>query len=364
MLPSNRTTLPQHKHLVTSRKKNLILFQIVGLFLFLALLLIELAPLGAQIANAQTQNHTVASVEPTCSTAYYSGDGNPFALCPGPYPGGGNCVWWAWEQWHLLGYDLPLNWGNAADWIVDAERAGFPVGTIPRIGSIAVFPRADGVWAFGPEGHVAFVTNVSSDGNTFNVTYQNYGDPHPMYVGIGYNVSVINQSNFQNGELRFIYFPRDLDPQLLSRLPGIGNVDLSAIMQANAQAATSSGFGDMSSASTTTSSRLALGLSSTSTDEEFNADFAGTGLSDLLLYNRQQGSLDILSMYSPPLPPQARHYLTFDEMQPNADPSLNVVSLGDSITPVGGWGPSLDVHVGNFSGGNASEILLYDRVTG
>ncbi len=370
MLPSNRATSPQREHPehierpVTHRKKPLILLRVVGLCLCLALFLVELIPLDAQIASAQTQSHTVATVEPTCSGGYYSSDGNPFSLCPGPYPRGGNCVWWAWEQWHLLGYDLPLDWGNAADWIVDAERAGLPVGTVPRIGSIAVFPRADGVWAYGAVGHVAFVTSVSGDGETFNVTYQNYGDPTPMYVGTGYNVSVINQPDFQDGELRFIYFPRDINPRLFARLPGVGSVNLNAIMQANALAAISPGIGDTSNAATTTSSRLALGLSPTSTDEEFNADFAGNGLSDLLLYNRQQGSLDVMSMYPPPLPPNARHYLTFDEMEPGADPSPNVVSLGDSITPVGQWGSTLDVHIGNFDGGNASEILLYDQVTG
>src|SRR5579875_3483019 len=196
MLPSNRATSPQREHPehierpVTHRKKPLILLRVVGLCLCLALFLVELIPLDAQIASAQTQSHTVATVEPTCSGGYYSSDGNPFSLCPGPYPRGGNCVWWAWEQWHLLGYDLPLNWGNAADWIVDAERFGLPIGTTPRVGSIAVFPRADGVWAFGTAGHVAFVTWVSPDSLTFNVTYQNYGDPTPMFIGNGYNVSV------------------------------------------------------------------------------------------------------------------------------------------------------------------------------
>src|SRR6185437_16633803 len=51
--------------------------------------------------NAQPAplDHTISTVDATCTQAYYSPDGNPFQLCPGPYPGGGNCVWWAWEQW-------------------------------------------------------------------------------------------------------------------------------------------------------------------------------------------------------------------------------------------------------------------------
>jgi hypothetical protein len=111
-------------------------------------------------------------------------------------------------MWHLLGYNLPGNWGNAADWIVDAERFGLSLGKTPRVGSLAVFPIADATWALTTAGHVAFVSSVSADGSTFNVTYQNYGDPTPMFVGTNYPVSVINQPRYQNGNLRFIYFPR------------------------------------------------------------------------------------------------------------------------------------------------------------
>src|SRR5579883_3235161 len=146
--------------------------KILGLLLLISLIIIEFAPFNSSQANAQ---HTIGTVDTLCTHISFSHDGNPFPLCPGSTSGGGggNCVWWAWEQWHLLGYDLPLNWGNAADWIVDAEHSGLPLGRTPRLGSIAVFPRGDGVWAFGPEGHVAFVTGVSADGDTFNVTYEN-----------------------------------------------------------------------------------------------------------------------------------------------------------------------------------------------
>jgi hypothetical protein len=161
-------------------------------------------------------------VETTCFHVFFSANGNPFPLCPGPYPRGGDCTWWVWEQWHLLGYNLPTNWGSPVVWVADATHAGLSVGTTPRIGSIAVFPRGDGVWAFGPEGHVAFVTAVTNGGTTFNVTYQDYGDPTPMYVGTGYNVSVINERRFQDGLLRFIYFPRPMVAQLFWQLPGIG----------------------------------------------------------------------------------------------------------------------------------------------
>ncbi len=280
------------------------LASIAGILLLLLFIGVELVPTNAQAIAARS--HTVATVNEGCNTLTFSSDGNPFALCPGPYPAGGNCVWWAWEQWHLLGYDLPLNWGNAADWIVDAEGSGLPLGTTPRVGSIAVFPRADGVWAFGAAGHVAFVTSVSADGTAFDVTYQNYGDPTPMYVGTGYNVSLINESRFQDGSLRFIYFPRPIDPQRFANLPGIGNTDPAVIAAANNQLTSgSSSIGsntNTSSASavqTLTNDRLALGLSPVSSAQEFNADFTGTGYSDLLLYNRQEGQLNVLELTQP-----------------------------------------------------------------
>ena len=158
------------------------LAKILGVCILLVIIGIEIGPLIGHSVYAQLTplNHTNASVDYSCRQVHFSSDGNPYGLCPGPAPRGGNCVWWPWEQWHRMGYDLPRNWGNAANWISDAERAGLPIGKTPRVGSIAVFPINDGVWAFTPLGHVAFVTAVSSDGSTFDVTYQNYGDPTPM----------------------------------------------------------------------------------------------------------------------------------------------------------------------------------------
>lgn len=205
MLPPTRWFVVRRVRLFSRCTDCQRLLNLLGVLLLLALVCLEFT--AFDVSQADAQDYTSATVDYTCQHISYSPDGNPFPICPGPYPIGGNCTWWAWEQWHLLGYNLPLNWGNAADWIVDAERAGLLVGTVPRVGAIAVFPRGDGIWAYGPEGHVAFVTGVSADGRTFDVTYQNYGSPVPMYVGRGYNVSVINEARFQNGELRFIYFP-------------------------------------------------------------------------------------------------------------------------------------------------------------
>ena len=331
---------------------------ILLLFVFAGVILLDKPPVEAQSALS----HTAPTVDQSCKQGFYSPDGNPYQLCPGPFPAGGNCIWWGWEQWHLLGYNLPPNWGNAADWIVDAERAGLPVGTTPRVGALAVFPRADGIWAFGGAGHVAFVTYVSPDGGSFNVTYQNYGDPKPMYIGIGYSVSLINQPRYQSGEMRFIYFPRPLDSNLFSRLPGVNGNGIGELAQANSMLA-NSGTVANANQNTLTRNQLALGLPP-SEEQEFNADFTGTGVSDLLLYNRQKGRLDILRLSNPSshLSAYASHFASSSGTS-NAVIS-QMVSLHDAKTPVNGWGSTLDIHVGDFTGSGQSDILLYDRVSG
>ncbi len=184
-------------------------------------------------AQALATQHTTPPVSGTCKQVFYSNDGNPYPLCPGPLPTGGNCTWWAWEQWHLLGYNIPYNFGNAADWIASAERFGLSVGQTPRVGALAVFPIGDHYWAYSSAGHLSFVTWVSPDGSTFNVTYESYGDVTPMHIGINYNVSLINQPRFQNGKLRFIYFPQLIDATLFSRLPGINGNSFAGVMLSN-----------------------------------------------------------------------------------------------------------------------------------
>ncbi|HEU5368836.1 MAG TPA: CHAP domain-containing protein, partial [Ktedonobacterales bacterium] len=158
-------------------------------------------------ANQTSQTTPPSLADVNCSTVYHSSDGNPYPICPGPQPiRGGNCTWWAWEQWHRLGFNLP-GWGDATYWAAAAESYGLQVGTVPRVNALVVFPRGDGVWAFSSAGHVAFVTRVYSDLDTFDVTYENYGDPTLVHYGNYYRASVIQQPRYQNGELRFIYFP-------------------------------------------------------------------------------------------------------------------------------------------------------------
>jgi surface antigen len=321
----------------------------IYLFALICIMAITWVELGMGQVQAASFVHTSPTVNNNCAQANSSPDGNPFPLCPGPFPTGGNCVWWAWEQWHLLGYDLPPDWGNAADWIVDAERTGLPLGTTPRTGSIAVFPRADGVWAFGTAGHVAFVTSVSPDATSFDVTYQDYGDPTPMFTGTGYNVSVINEPRYQNGEMRFIYFPKPIDPARFSQLPGVNGNDVAQIAMTNSLM----------------NSRITLGLPPESIDQEFNADFTGSGFTDLLLYNRQQGSLDVLTFKDKiQRNPTNNVQKKLDNQSGHNSLITQRVSLGDAINPINGWGSSLDIHIGDFTGSGRSQILLYDRVTG
>ena len=357
------------KRTVLHRRNSRYTTHMLGLLLLFVLVGVEF--LAFDPASVYAYNHTASTVSENCQTISYSPDGNPFPLCPGPYPTGGNCVWWAWEQWHLLGYNLPLNWGNAADWIVDAEHVGLPIGTTPRVGSIAVFPRADGVWAYGIAGHVAFVTSVSADGTHFDVTYQNYGDATHMYTGTGYAVSVINEPRYQNGSLRFLYFPQEIHAQKFASLPGVQRSDPTAISSANTLLSTSSLASSetvtpMSSSDTTsaTPDRIALGITPLSSGQEFNADFTGTGVSDLLLYNRPQGQLDVLTlqhMQPPSMLPQHGKHL-FSVVSEKSSPQL--IPLSDATTGVNQWGSSLEVHVGTFTGTKKSDILLYDREAG
>ncbi|WP_376797403.1 CHAP domain-containing protein, partial [Thermogemmatispora sp.] len=342
----------------TKRGRFLVAFLVAVLCLLLSqpLSLVDLLQ-----ANAQGLGSTAATLNPNCDQLSFSADGNPFALCPGPFPRGGNCVWWAWEQWHWLHYDLPLNWGNAADWVSAAQRTGLSVGTRPRVGAIAVFPVADGVWAYSSAGHVAFVTWVSSDGDTFNVTYQNYGDPTPVHLGIGYHVSVINQPRYQRGQLRFIYFPGQIDPQLFERLPGVDGESLAQVMETNQQ--------QQSDPATLTSARLALGLPPTSSEQDFNADFTGSGQSDLLLYNRQEGTLKVLQLLNTEQlskRPGGRlwPYPDSPTASSGALAGARLVTLADHQVGPRAWGSDLDIRIGDFAGLGHAQILLYSRSSG
>jgi peptidoglycan hydrolase CwlO-like protein len=72
----------------------------------------------------------------------------------------------AWKVYQTFGY-MPY-WGgsgNANQWPGDAQRAGIPIGTTPRVHSVAI-------WNVGAFGHAMWVEAVS--GNTIYVSQYNY----------------------------------------------------------------------------------------------------------------------------------------------------------------------------------------------
>jgi hypothetical protein len=82
----------------------------------------------------------------------------------------GQCTWWV----SLLRPDLP--WfpgkeGDAANWAVSAKKRNIPTGTVPEVGSVAVF--APGQYEAGPHGHVAYVLSVDS-ADTITVSEYNF----------------------------------------------------------------------------------------------------------------------------------------------------------------------------------------------
>ena len=57
---------------------------------------------------------------------------------------------------------IPDYWWNGWHWADNARRAGFPVGTTPVVGALAVYPRN---WGGSAVGHVAYVIATYGDGS-------------------------------------------------------------------------------------------------------------------------------------------------------------------------------------------------------
>lgn len=79
------------------------------------------------------------------------------------YPAG-QCTWGAKEMAPWVGN----YWGNAGDWAASAASLGYEVGTIPKVGAIAVWTDENGGY-----GHVAYVTDAATDGQ-IQVMESNY----------------------------------------------------------------------------------------------------------------------------------------------------------------------------------------------
>lgn len=71
----------------------------------------------------------------------------------------GNCTWYVASK-----VAVPPFWGNANQWTYSARAAGYKVGSVPVVGSVAATSS-------GPFGHVALVVGVNS--GTVTVTEMN-----------------------------------------------------------------------------------------------------------------------------------------------------------------------------------------------
>ena len=72
----------------------------------------------------------------------------------------------AWRVGQERGY-VPVNWGNAYDWVASGQAAGYTVSRVPREGSAGV------ITAGGQPGHIVWVESVNGDG-TLTVAQYNY----------------------------------------------------------------------------------------------------------------------------------------------------------------------------------------------
>ncbi len=98
---------------------------------------------------------------------YYS-PGNPFECTTHNKSGHegdhGNCTWWAYYKRPDI---YPSCYGDAREWLSQAQAGGLLTGNFPIVGSIAVFEDIGGL------GHVAYVELVNPN-DSFNVTEMGY----------------------------------------------------------------------------------------------------------------------------------------------------------------------------------------------
>ena len=108
------------------------------------------------------------------------------------YPAG-QCTWGAKEMAPWVGN----YWGNAGDWTTSAASLGYEVGTIPKVGAITVWTDENGGY-----GHVAYVTDVATDGQ-IQVTESNYnGSYYPSNIR-----GFFDPTKTSEGKVSYIYPP-------------------------------------------------------------------------------------------------------------------------------------------------------------
>ncbi|MFV0556105.1 MAG: CHAP domain-containing protein [Lactovum sp.] len=137
---------------------------------------------GNSNSNSNSGNSNSGSSNSGSSS---SGGGSSISVPEGslsnPFPWG-QCTWGVYQ---ILGGNMPIYRGNAADWAVYSNTSG------PTPGAIAVF--GPGVQGAGGVGHVAVVSSVNSNG-TFNIQETNYNG----------NPNITTRSNLSTSGVSFI----------------------------------------------------------------------------------------------------------------------------------------------------------------
>lgn len=100
---------------------------------------------------------------------------------------GTNCTWYAWDKAYEIGGVALPGFGNAKNWLKDAETNGFTTGLLPRNNSIVV-------WADWTDyGHVGYVERA--EGNKYYVWESNSGpDFDVTYIEPEYSECEANSS--------------------------------------------------------------------------------------------------------------------------------------------------------------------------
>jgi surface antigen len=113
-----------------------------------------------------------------------------------------NCT--SYVAWALEANNQRTDWFvagamDARNWPHIAELSGIEVGTQPRVGAVAVWPKLS-----PPYGHIAYVAAVNADG-TFRVGEYNFGPLHG-YLPFTFDV----RDDVRPAGAEFIYVPKRL----------------------------------------------------------------------------------------------------------------------------------------------------------
>lgn len=132
-----------------------------------------------------------------------SGGNSPcIAGSPQAEPGAtvANCVGWAWGRFQQIrgSVDSRLPSSNAGNWYRQAQTAGMPTGSEPKLGAVLCL-----------NGHVCVVEEIAEDGSFINCSESDYGGPvfsyRTRYRSNNWTLAV---SGFQG----FIYQDEEYDP--------------------------------------------------------------------------------------------------------------------------------------------------------